>query len=346
MNHPIAGVGYARGFDENGNVILHSTTLTDSGFNASTSLEEIRGGEGHSLQSMYAHTSKFDVTLKDCLVDLNYIAMQVGGDIVKGGDAFTSEEITIETANKITVSGTPKQFGGYGIVGWYHVEGESTEHTIKFNGKTATASGLPIGTVVCVTYVTTSDTARAFEVASTFMPKVIHLVFTLPLLNSGDVSTASQVGEWIVDVPKFMFNGTIDLSTTSAGTASGDISGTALATGASGCSGKSMYAKITEIIYSDTNPLSTATAIVAQDLELAKSDVATIKVIGLYGDGTANTEIPNSYFTFTKGTGTSATVDNNGVVTASTTSGETVIEVVPKDTKYNKMSAKVVVDVE
>lgn len=345
MNYPIAGVGYAKGYDNEGNVILSSKTLTDSGFNATTSLEEIRGGDGHSLQAMYAHTSKFSVTLKDCLVDLNYIAMQVGGNIESGGDVFETEEITISTANKITVSGTPKAFGNYGIVGWYRLANDDTENTITFKDKTATVDGLKVGDVVCVTYVVTNDSARAFEVASTFMPKVIHLVFTLPLLNSGDVSNASQVGEWIVDVPKFMFNGTIDLSTTSAGTASGDISGSALASGSQGCSGKSMYAKITEYIY-NKDVLSHVSAIVAQDLDMEKSDTSTIKVIGIYNDGTANSVIPNKYFTFAVETGTSASVSNAGVVTASSTTGQTVIEVVPTDSKYSKLSAKVVVDVE
>lgn len=346
-NYPIAGVGYAKGFDNEGNQILKSITLTDSGFNAETSLEEIRGGEGNSLQAMYAHTSKFGVSLKDCTVDLNYVAMQVGGNIVGGGDAFVTEEVTIETPNKITVSQTPKEFGGYGLVGWYEVVGQEGTTTIKFDdGKSATANGLEAGTVVCVTYVITDDSARAFEVASTFMPKVIHLVFTLPLLNSSDVSNASQVGEWVVDVPRFMFNGSIDLSTTSAGVASGDISGTALASGASGCSGKAKYATITEVIY-NKDVLANVTTIVAKDMELGTSETEQIKVIGIYNDGTANSTLPNSLFTFTKGTGTSATVSSTGLVTAdSSATGETVIEVVPTDSKYEKLFAKVVVDVE
>ena len=83
-------------------------TFTDSGFSASTTLEEIRGGFSDALQSMYAHTSAFEVTAKDCLVDLDYIAAQVGGNVSAGGDVFITESVTTTVANKITVVGTPK----------------------------------------------------------------------------------------------------------------------------------------------------------------------------------------------------------------------------------------------
>ena len=345
MRYPIAGVGYAKGFDTQGNVILNSVSLTDSGFNASTSLEEIRGGEGNGLFAMYSHTSQFAVTLKDCMVDLQYVALQVGGNIKAGGDVFETEEITTTEANKITVTKTPKTFGGYGIVGWYNVSNSNTTTTITFDAstKTAPATDLAIGTVVCVTYVVTDDSARAFDIASTFLPSTIHLVMTLPLLNSGDASNASRVGEWTVDVPKFMFNGSIDLSTTSAGKATGDISGKALASGQTGCSGKPKYATITERIY-NKDPFANVSsiAIVDSDIDLKVGETQTIKVMRIYNDGTMPTVLDdNSYFTFTSGSAP-ASVSSLGVVTASSV-GSSNIEVVV--TGKTSLSALAVVTV-
>ena len=328
-NYPIAGVGYAKGYDAQGNIILNSTSLTDSGFNATTSLEEIRGGSGHGLFAMYSHTSQFAVTLKDCMVNLQYVALQVGSNITAGGDVFETEEITVSVANKITVTKTPKTFGGYGIVGWYNVANNDTATTITFDEgtKTASVSGLSIGTAVCVTYVIADDSARALEVASTFLPSIIHLVMTLPLLNSGDASNASQVGEWIVDVPRFMFNGSIDLATTSAGKATGDISGKALASGKTGCSGKPKYATITEKIYDkDAFANVTALAVVDGDIDLKVGETQAIKVMGIYNDGTIPTVLDNKYFTFTS-SGAVATVASTGIVTA-VSAGSANIEIV------------------
>ena len=344
MRYPIAGVGYAKGFDTQGNIILNSVSLTDSGFNASTSLEEIRGGEGNGLFAMYSHTSQFAVTLKDCMVDLQYVALQVGGNITAGADVFKTEEITVSVANKITVSEQPKTFGGYGIVGWYNVAGSDVITTVTFDetSKTASVSDLKVGTVVCVTYVITDDSARAFDVASTFLPSTIHLVMTLPLLNSADTSNASQVGEWIVDIPRFMFNGSIDLSTTSAGKATGDISGKALASGKTGCSGKPKYATIKEYIYKkDTFANVSSIAIVDSDVDLKVGETQTLKIMGIYNDGTMPTVLDNKYFTFTS-SGASATVSTSGLVTASS-AGSANIEVVV--TGKTSLSAQAVVTV-
>ena len=49
----------------------------------------------------------------------------------------------------------------------------------------------------------------------------------------------------------------------------------------------------------------------------------------MYNDGTQPSLIDNTKLTFTA-SGTSATVDNNGVVTAKTTDGVTTIEIVAK----------------
>lgn len=332
IKYAVAGVGYGRALDSEGNVIFNTTTLTDSGFNATTSLEDIRGGYGNALQGVYAHTSAFTVTMKDALADMNYLALQVGGNIVAGGDVFATETITTTVKNQIAVVGTPVSYGGYGIVGWYTVQGTNSNPTlITFTNKTANVSGVAVGTTVCVTYVVTSDTARVFEVASTFIPSIVHLIFTLPLITAGQSDSgnnASKVGEWVVDVPKFMFNGAIDMTATSAGVAKGDISGRALASGVTTCTGSSIYATITENLYkANVFDNVVAIGIADGDIDLAVNGTQTLSVYGFYNDGTAPSKIPNSYFTFSSGKTATATVTNAGIVTAVAT-GTSNIEVV------------------
>lgn len=344
----MAGVGTAMGYDGVGNLIFKARALTDSGFNISTNSEEIRGGQGAALQGKYYHTTSFGVTLKDAVADLNYFALQVGGIIKSGADVFKTEEVTVTEANKITVQGTPKDFGGYGIIGWYSYPGEDNATTITFSGKDATASGVKERDTVCVTYVESSDSARVFEVATAFIPAEIHLVFTMPLLNASAMKktdTASQVGEYIIDVPRFQFNGSVDMSSTSTSAASVDISGTALQAGSTGCSGKGYYATITENIY-DKDAFDNVYAIVVEDSDVdleGSGAQQTLRVMALYNDGTTPSVVDNSKLTFTSSAQAKATVGANDGIVKAVADGESVIEI--KVTEKPTLIAKAVVTV-
>lgn len=349
----MGGVGTARGYDKSGNLIFHAKALTDSGFNIGISKEEIRGGEGAALHGQFFHTSQFGVNLKDAIADLNYFALQVGGMIKQGGDVFTTEQVTAES-NSITVEGNPKDFGGYGKVGWYTVVGEDTAKTIHFEGKKATASNLPAGTVVCVTYVEHSDSARAFEVATAFVPSEIHLVFDMPLFNAsvaneGNAGTQSRVGEYIIDVPRFQFNGTVDMSTAMAGASGVDIGGMALQSGTSGCSGKGIYATITENIYGK-DKFENVYAIVVEDsdIDLKHNESQTLRVMALYDDGTTPSLLDNKDLTFTVSSANSGSTyaqvgANDGKVTAKSADGTAIIEI--KVTKKPALEARATVTV-
>lgn len=346
----MAGVGTAMFFDGAGNQIFKARALTDSGFNISTSKEEIRGGQSAALQGQYFHTTQFEVTLKDAIADLNYFALQVGGEIKAGGDVFRTEQVTAEE-NSITVSGTPKEFGDYGVIGWYSYLGEDTTKTITFDGKKATASGVKAGDKICVTYVETSDSARAFEVATEFIPAEGRLVFTMPLFNASatkKADTASQIGQLIVDVPRFQFNGSVDMSTAMSSSTSVDISGMALQAGTSGCSGKGYYAVITEDIY-DKNAFDNVYAIVVEDsdIDLKQGESQTLRVMALYNDGTTPSVVDNAKLTFTVSEANSgstyAQVDAGGKVTAQSSNGTAIVEI--KVTEKQALTASATVTV-
>lgn len=331
LNYAVAGVAPVEGYDASGNMLFTSSTLTDSGFNATTTLEEIRGGFGNALQAQYAHTSLVTVALKDSLVNFNYLALQVGGDITTGGQADGQEEITTTVANQITVTGTPVAYGNFGIVGWYKIKGSSDVPTkITFTGKVASVANLPSGTTVCVRYIVTDNAASVFAIASTFMPKVIRLVVHMPLIQAGATDTLSstaKIGEWRVDIPKFQFNGTIDMATTSAGAAKGDISGKALSSGATTCNGDAIYATITQIIYNaDQFADVKSIAVVDSDVDLTIAGTQTLEILAVKKDNTTF-KIDNSLLTFTSATPATATVSSAGLVTG-VAAGNTDVEVV------------------
>lgn len=346
----MAGVGNARAFDKAGNFIFNARALTDSGFNISTSKEEIRGGQGAALQGQYFHTTQFGVTLKDAIADLNYFSLQVGGMITQGGDVFKTEQVTVESQGQITVQGTPKDFGGYGIIGWYSHVGKDDYTKITFSGKTANDSGAKQGEIICVTYVESSDSARAFEVATAFVPSEVHLVFDMPLFNAGAMTdegagTESQIGVLQVDIPRFQFNGSVDMSTAMASAASVDISGMALQSGSTGCSGKGIYATITEYIYNKgAFDNVSSLAVIDGNVELDGSgSQETLQVMAIYNDGTSPSIISNSKLTFTSETSGTATVGANDGIVRAVSNGDSVIEI--KVTEKPELVTKAVVTV-
>lgn len=328
--YSVAGVGYGKAFNQLGNQLFNTKTLTDSGFNTSTSIEEIRGGAGNALQGMYVHTGMFEVTMKDCISDLLYVGLQVGSEITSGANIYTTETITTTVINQITVDGTPMEFGTLGTIGWYSIQGTEDVTKITLVNKVASVSNLPIGSKICVTYLIEDNSARVIEIASNFIPSEIHLVFTLPLFKAGidttNASTTSQLGEWIVDVPRFMFDGAIALATTSASAVGFDIKGKALASNsANGCSNKSIYATITEVIYGKDEFANVVDLAIADgDVNLAVGGTSTLKVYKIYNDGTSARIVDNSKLTFVSKVPAKATVSSAGVVTG-VAIGESVI---------------------
>lgn len=343
MGNSILMVGNVDLFDNKNNLILSARTLTDSGLNMGINVEEVRGGLANALLGRYFHDSSFSLTLTDPIWDLNYLALSCGGSIVAGGDVLVVEQFTVKQANTLEVKETPKSFTATsGIIGWYKLSTEDDKKYRKFdfttNEKKATVEGLTVGTTICIKYVITDDTARKFVVNADYIPDICHAVVTYPLFKASgtaslkDLGNSARIGELIVDIPYYQLDGTQDLAVTSTGSASVSLSGSAIAglTGDVGCSDHGAYATITERIYGQDELANVSALVVAGgNIELSHNETQTIKVYKMYSDGTQPSLIDNTKLTFTA-SGTSATVNDNGVVTAKTTDGVTTIEIVAK----------------
>ena len=97
-NYYLGSVGNAELFKKVGGKLTHfasAKTLTDSSINLSVSAEEVRGGQGAQLLGQFFHTSNFGLTLTDSMFHLEYIAAQVGGEIIDGGYGMVDEQIEI-----------------------------------------------------------------------------------------------------------------------------------------------------------------------------------------------------------------------------------------------------------
>lgn len=351
----LASVANVDLFDSSENLIVSTKTLTNSGINMAINSEEARGGQSNILLGKYYHDSSFGLTLTDQIWDLNYIALSCGGGITAGADVLTVEQFVVKEENTLEVTQTPKDFTATsGVIGWYKASTEADDAYKKFDftsgEKKATIDGLAVGTTVCVKYVIADATARRFTVNADYVPSVCHAVMTIPLFKSGATgetieSNASRIGDIVVDIPNFQLEGSQDLSLTSSGIASVSLSGAALATftGNVGCSDHGYYAVITERIYGQDEFANVSALVVAGgSIELNHNEQSTIKVYKMYTDSTQPSLVDNTKLTFTA-SGTSATVDNNGVVTTKTTDGITTIEIVAKD--KTSLTTACVVDV-
>ena len=258
----MAGVGTAEIFKvgEDGQESLFSTakTLTESGITIGVSAEDIRAGAGAKLYGKYFHTSTFDLKMTDAMFKLEYIAANVGSEIDLGGEVFYNESLTASgTSGTLTLSKTPVKMTCNGKVYAYakkpNEDNYKTYVVTNNNTITVAAPGAGKSQEYCVKYLYTNDSAKTLTVNANFIPDTLRVYLTMNLFSGDDKnpSTGTKVGTVTVMIPRFLLNGTQDLSMSMTGASTTSFEGSALAAedcGANGCDGEGIYAKIIEVI--------------------------------------------------------------------------------------------------
>lgn len=302
-------------------LIATATTLLDSSITVGSTAEEVRGGPGAKLLGKYYHTSTFDINLTDVLFKLEYFAFQTGSAIQQIADVFTSEQVTLGAGGSGTITGTPAVYQSYGTIGWAAKPGSDAYQKITFTEKAFTVAGAKEGDIYCVKYISTDNAARQITISSSFIPSEVTLVITANLYRAGgrgenDVNNSSKIGIVQVLVPRFQFNGSMELSMTSTGVANSPIAGSALDNPSADCSDGGYYAIITEQLSgSSWYDNVFALAIEDSDIELATTTgTATLSVYALPLNGAAF-KPPYEDLTFTSAANGTATVTQEGVVT-------------------------------
>lgn len=317
-------------------LIATATTLLDSSITVGSTAEEVRGGPGAKLLGKYYHTSTFDINLTDVLFKLEYFAFQTGSAIQQIADVFTSEQVTLGAGGTGEIVGTPAAYQSYGTIGWAAKPGSDAYQKITFTEKAFTVAGAKEGDIYCVKYISTDNAARQITISSSFIPSEVTLVMTANLYRAGgrgenDLNNSSKIGIVQVLVPRFQFNGSMELSMTSTGVANSPIAGSALDNPSADCSDGGYYAIITEQLsgaswYDNVFAL----AIDGSDIELATTTgTETLSVYALPLNGAAF-KPPYSDLTFTSAGDNIASVSAEGVVTG-VAEGNTTITVTIKN---------------
>lgn len=327
-------------------LIATANTLLDSSITIGSTAEDVRGGQGAKLLGKYYHTSTFDINLTDVLFKLEYFAFQTGSAIQQIADVFTSEQVTLGASGSGVITGTPAVYQSYGTIGWAAKPGSDAYQKVTFTEKAFTVSGGKEGDIYCVKYISTDNAARQITISSSFIPSEVTLVMTANLYRAGgrgenDVNNSSKIGIAQVLVPRFQFNGSMELSMTSTGVANSPIAGSALDNPSADCSDGGYYAIITEQLSgSSWYDNVFALAIEDSDIELATTTgTATLSVYALPLNGAAF-KPPYEDLTFTYAANGTATVSQEGVVTG-VAEGNTTVTVSIK----NKVGVEAVANI-
>lgn len=299
MKKFLASVGNAQllGRDENGNLkhIMDTKTLTESSLSFSTTMEEVRAGEGAKLYGRFSHDSGMTVTLTDAMYDLEYIKLQTGAAMLQNPTAFFEDNAFTVATGVLTPSKTVAPLGlACGLdkkvvwikdkgcepqVDWVAVEANA-DNTVTLPSELAEMTADKL----CVKYFITKPEARGLQVSANFFPSECILLLTTKLF-AGDASakeTGKPIGSITVKIPRFQLDGQFDLSMAMSSASTMNLQGTALAVEDGTCEGAGVYCEIVEIENNST--FIDGLKEVAFDID--KNAVGDIPVVyGLYADG-------------------------------------------------------------
>ena len=338
QNQFLAGVGRALLFDGD-NLIGVAKTLTDSTFNFSISSEEVRGGQANALFGKYFHDSNLSITLTDAMFKLEYLAANLGVDISMGGLSIyesSSAGETVGAGGVVTLTTVPTAVNG-SLLAWYKKPADANWNvgtiTESSGTYTLTIEGAQADDAYCIKYFYQNENARSIIINTQYVPKVLHLVIMNDLFSgdTADVGSATRYGRIITDIPSFQLEGSQDLNLTATSAATISLTGNALGVESGiSCEENPYYGTMTEEIFGTSwKDNVIALAIENSDIELAPEETEALAVRVVFGGSVASQRKDNSNFTFAVESGTSATVSNTsgseGVVTATTTVGDTII---------------------
>lgn len=255
-----------------------ANTMTDSTINISTTAEEIRGGWGNQLLGKIFHDSNFAVNLTEAMWSLDYLAAQIGADIAEDGETFDLQYVkkaagaegalTLTVATDLNNNQIVPMFqttNGFcsstnALIVWGK-DCDDKIHTFTATpdqkDKAATSYTLTAidGTtfkendVICITYPVAATNCQQIIVNAAYAPKEFSLYLYGKIFagNGCQKSKGKKVGKFVIEIPRFQLDGTVDLTMNPSSAATTSLNGSALAYGCT-CNGENEYAKISVVL--------------------------------------------------------------------------------------------------
>ena len=168
------------------------------------------------------------------MFSLEYLAMNTGSDVELGGDAMKDEKLTADGTGKVTLSYKAVPMVGNTNVYAYVKKSGTDEgyqrYPVAGDGVNEVSLGEAMKNVeVCVRYMYHNDIASKITISANFIPKTLTCILEANLYNGGscDVETSTLAGKVIIKVPRFMLNGSQELSMSASGVSNTSIEGSA-----------------------------------------------------------------------------------------------------------------------
>ena len=208
------------------------------------------------------------------MFSLEYLAMNTGSDVELGGDAMKDEKLTV-SEGKVTLSYEAKPMVGNTNVYAYVKKSGTDEGYQRYavtNKKEVALDASLNNSEVCVRYMYHNDIASRITISANFIPKTLTCILEANLYNGGscDVETSTLAGKVIIKVPRFMLNGSQELSMSASGVSNTSIEGSALASGCAGCEGDGVYAEIVQVLENKTAADMFASIVIEDKNQTAK----------------------------------------------------------------------------
>lgn len=324
----IGGVGRIKMFDAD-ELFGTARTLMTSTITISNSNAEVRGDIGNVLYGKYFHSTKFDLKIEDAMFRMAFLAKNIGANITVGGDAFTTEEVTLTTGGAGIVSSSPIDFAGYGTIGWVSLANNEDWRKITFSGTSFTSPIGSSGDTVYVTYKNNNTAAQQIIVSSNIIPATVRMVMDINLYSgaSTDIASSTKVGTVQVEIPRFIFDGQETLDLSASGVSKIALNGSALSVNDNAVDGGGYYAIITQAI-DNTNWYDDVYALAAVDDDIALSSSVTTYLLDLRALALGKLPFKPIYsdLTFTSSATEVVTCSSAGLLTK-VASGDAVVNV-------------------
>ena len=161
-------------------------------------------------------------------------------------------------------------------------------------------------TEYCVEYLYTNENARTLTVKANFIPETVSVYLDANLYAGDDTNplAGTKIGTITIKVPRFLLNGTQEISMSMTGAANTPFEGSALAANATGCDGEGIYAEIVEVVEGAnwSNQIIGLKIDGGMDALRAANKVTDLSIYALYGGSYAPKLLDSNDFTLYKNT--------------------------------------------
>ena len=220
-------------------LLFVSKTLTDSGIDISTTKDDVRGGEGASIQYSFFHDPSVNITLTDIVWKPEYLEAQLGAQLTFSDEAYITASVTfIGGKASYTDPIYPIPFPcEQKYMVWGRPLDTDTWATIKYDEETHMLTLPGAEGEYCIRFLGKANGAKAMNILSTIVPEELFLVVTAPIF-AGDACAASRghtAGHITFEVPRFQLNGAQEFTMNMSQNQTMSLAGSALNTVSEDC---------------------------------------------------------------------------------------------------------------